>query len=515
MSKGKIKPPVKAAANKKEVAPAYHAGKNSAESYAQAIGAIRLEGVKSGRFLPLPDRPHEIKASPIVERVVRIGGTSDGASGAAPHPRPSVTLYHGDCTAIVPLLAEQGPPQGWIDACVTDPPYELGFMGKGWDSSGVAQRWETWGGVRIALKPGAHLVAFAGSRTYHWIAQAIDQAGFEVRDQLMWIYGSGFPKSLDVSKALDKAAGRADERGYIETTGGLHGGTGTTVGKFTGRQLSNVPVTAAAAAAAWQGWGTALKPAHEPVCFARKPLSEGTVAANVLRWATGAINVDAARTEYRDGADLAAAAAAAARIERDVPGRERWAGHGGGAFNDPKGSLEGWTEKSALGRWPANVMHDGSFEVLEAFPHHAREAIRFFYAAKASKEEREFGLAGASAVAQRANTGSSDGGRPSEPRANTHPTVKPVDLMRYLCRLVAPQGAVILDPFMGSGSTGIAAVREGMSFIGCEQGADYFEIAHARIQAAVREAEQKAAEAPSLIDEITKATAKLRQGEMF
>lgn len=267
----------------------------------------------------------------------------------------------------------------------------------------------------------------------------------------------------------------------------------------------------------WEGWGTALKPAHEPVCFARKPLSEGTVAANVLRWATGAINVDAARTEYRDGADLAAAAAAAARIERDVPGRERWAGHGGGAFNDPKGSLDGWAEKSALGRWPANVMHDGSFEVLEAFPHHAREAIRFFYAAKASKEERDFGLQGFAERA-RPTMGNGIGGQPDQQRANNrniHPTVKPVDLMRYLCRLVAPAGAVILDPFMGSGSTGIAAVREGMGFIGCEQSADYFEIAHARIAAAVREAEQKAAEAPSLIDEITKATAKLRQGEMF
>lgn len=170
----------------------YDAGANSAGSYDAAIRAIRLEGVKAGRFLPLPDRPDEIKASPIVADVRRIG---------------DCVLYNGDSTAIVALLAEHGP---LIDACVTDPPYELGFMGKSWDSSGVAADWRTWGGVRIAMKPGAHLVAFAGSRTYHRIAMAVDNAGFEVRDQFLWLYGSGFPKSMDVSKAIAKAAGKAE-----------------------------------------------------------------------------------------------------------------------------------------------------------------------------------------------------------------------------------------------------------------------------------------------------------------
>lgn len=154
-------------------------------SWQVGIAAIRMEGVKAGRFLPDPSKPEEIKASPIVEDARRIGGC---------------TLYRGDCTRITPLLYG-------LHACVTDPPYELGFMGKGWDSSGVAAAWQTWGGVRIALRPGGHLVAFAGSRTYHRIAAAIDDAGFEVRDQLMWIYGSGFPKSLDVSKSIDKAGG--------------------------------------------------------------------------------------------------------------------------------------------------------------------------------------------------------------------------------------------------------------------------------------------------------------------
>lgn len=154
-------------------------------SWQDGIAAMRMDGVKAGRFLPLPDRPDEIKASPIVDDVRRIG---------------PCLLYLGDSTRITPLLAN-------LHACVTDPPYELGFMGKKWDSSGVAAEWETWGGVRIALRPGAHLVAFAGSRTYHRIAKAIDDAGFEVRDQIMWIYGSGFPKSLDVAKQLDKQHG--------------------------------------------------------------------------------------------------------------------------------------------------------------------------------------------------------------------------------------------------------------------------------------------------------------------
>ena len=596
MSKKKTKTPPAPAkapaviAGKKKPAAAYDPAANSAGSYAAAIDAIRMEGVKAGRFLPLPDRPDEIKASPIVERVVRVGEPG----------RPMATLFCGDSTRVIPLLAEQGNGQGWIDACVTDPPYELGFMGKSWDSSGVAAEWKTWGGVRIALKPGAHLVAFAGSRTYHRIAQAIDLAGFEVRDQLMWIYGSGFPKSRDVAKDIDKmdAVGSRHERAlrftaWMRSTGikatKINKVTGSNMGSHyltEGEQpevatremfeklrphLPDVPpwveelvnahtvesenlkrrpvvgmhekeaqaaawrgryqgssVAPAASitrafteeAQRWEGWGTALKPAHEPVCFARKPLSEKTIAENVLRWATGAINVDAARPEYRDSSDLEnAAAAATARLTRDTAGRERWAGHGGGAFNDPEGSLSGWNEKSAMGRWPANVTHDASFEVLEAFPPSARDAIRFFYAPKADKADRDFGLAnmekkqvGMIAGADREGPLDPVSERfRTAPKANVHPTVKPVDLMRWLCRLVTPSGGVVLDPFMGSGSTGIAAIREGMSFVGCEMSPDYFEIAHARISAAVEEAKAT----PNLVDEITRATQKLKQQDLF
>jgi hypothetical protein len=265
------------------------AAANGAVCYNEAIAAIRLEGVRAGRFLPLPGRPDEIKSSPIVDDVVGIGTSPSGG--------PLATLYLGDSTRIAPLLAGNGTP--WVDACVTDPPYELGFMGKGWDSTGVAADWRTWGGVRIALKPGAHLVAFAGSRTYHRICQAIDDAGFEVRDQLMWIYGSGFPKSHDVSKAIDKAAGAVREVvGSYQGASNIGSKAVPKAGYNPGTEYAavdrTVHVTAAATddARRWEGWGTALKPAHEPVAFARKPLSEGTVAANVLRWATGAVNVD-------------------------------------------------------------------------------------------------------------------------------------------------------------------------------------------------------------------------------
>ncbi|MFN3624405.1 MAG: hypothetical protein ACK4TP_10120 [Hyphomicrobium sp.] len=205
----------------------YDAADNSAKSYNAAVDAIRMDGLKAGRFLPLASRPDEIKVSSIVEDVRQVG---------------PCTLYRGDCRQIVPLLEGMA-------AGVTDPPYELGFMGTGWDSSGIAADWRTWGAVRIALRPGAHLVAFAGSRTYHRIATAIEDAAFDVRDQIMWIYGSGFPKSRKISDDIERVGighNSADE---------------------------------------WEGWGTALKPAHEPIVFARKPLSPWTAPDANPKWA--------------------------------------------------------------------------------------------------------------------------------------------------------------------------------------------------------------------------------------
>jgi DNA modification methylase len=475
-------------------------------------------------------------------------------------------ILQGDCMARLKELDENS-----VDAIVTDPPYELGFMGKAWDNTGIANDVKMWRECLRVLKPGGHLLSFGGSRTYHRMACAIEDAGFEIRDQIMWVYASGMPKSLDVSKAIDKAGGRAEnwfgpwlrvERERIGMTstqlaemGGFyknvnHGGSVVNwelgyglpsasefnkvcellhapfarieelereiIGQrkvnrglaFTSEGPDHLDVTLPATDAAkqWDGWGTALKPAHEPICVARKPI-EGTVAANVLRWGTGAINIDGCRVEYDSEADRASA----------TPQGKCTAKSGalaGGTQHD--GERDEFERPEQKGRWPANLIHDGSDEVLDAFPnapgqqgdlketgrdrpssgrfgdmgppraHKARRdgepsadrryteegstnfaalpgqrrfdagsAARFFYCAKTSKSERGEG--------------------------NIHPTVKPIALMRYLCRLVTPPGGVILDPFTGSGSTGLAAMREGFDFIGIELNADYIKIANARI----------------------------------
>jgi site-specific DNA-methyltransferase (adenine-specific) len=320
-------------------------------------------------------------------------------------------LLKGNC---LELLAEM--PDNSVDSIVTDPPYELGFMGKSWDNSGIAYNVELWSQALRVLKPGGHLLAFGGSRTYHRLASAVEDAGFEIRDQIMWVYGSGFPKSLNLK---DK----------------------------------------------WQGWGTALKPAHEPIVVARKPLI-GTVATNVLTYGTGALNIDGSR----------------------VPGvldgdPDRFAKTDGGSFNTLSEAPVVRTE----GRWPANVIHDGSEEVLEYFG----EPQRFFYCAKASKSERNAGLEGlpiqhSSEVTGRkpGSAGAQNGGyagMTETPRANIHPTVKPIALMRYLVKLVTPPNGTVLDPFLGSGTTAVAAILEGFNWMGCEMTEDYWPIIEARV----------------------------------
>ena len=367
-----------------------------------------------------------------------------------------------------------------VDAVVTDPPYGLSFMGKKWDYDVPSV--EVWAECLRVLKPGGHLLAFAGTRTQHRMAVRIEDAGFEIRDLIAWVYGSGFPKSLDVSKAIDKAAGVEREvigvnaelakKQTAKTDTAAYGNYGAAGGVIT------APATDAARQ--WAGWGTALKPALEPITVARKPLS-GTVAENVLRHGTGALNVDGCRV--------------------------------GGS----------------TGRWPANLIHDGSEEVVGLFPHtHASHnqtrtesdnqrgvygggyhhepgsrktgygdpgsAARFFYCAKASKSDRNEGLDGftpATTSDGRAVVADNAYQRGKTERANTHPTVKPTDLMRYLCRLVTPPGGVVLDPFMGSGSTGKAAILEGFQFIGIEREAEYVEIAKARIAAVQSQPKQE------------------------
>lgn len=373
------------------------------------------------------------------------------------------------------LDAMRDMPASSVDAIVTDPPYGLSFMGKDWDHGvpGVAFWQEA---LRVA-KPGAHLLAFGGTRTYHRLACAIEDAGWEIRDCIMWVYGSGFPKSMDVSKAIDKALGAKREK--VPATGGLTNNRNLNDDGWSKIGQSNPtmdgPIPSTDQAKEWDGWGTCLKPAWEPIIVARKPL-EGTVAHNVMTYGTGAINIDACRVPL----------AADDKLQDGVK-------HSGLPLDSRN---MGWGFKSVdrapgLGRFPANLVHDGSPEVLALFPsgtgasaplkgtepsrtgahgiynaygphapsvlHDERggSAARFFYCAKASRSERGEG--------------------------NDHPTVKPVALMRWLVRLVCRPGGLVLDPFCGSGTTGVACREEGMDFIGIEKNEDYFKIARNRV----------------------------------
>lgn len=518
-------------------------------------------------------------------------------------------VVNADC-----LEAMKKMPDNCVDAVVTDPPYGLSFMGKNWDHGvpGV----EFWKEALRIAKPGAHLLSFGGTRTFHRIACAIEDAGWEIRDTIMWVYGSGFPKSMDISKAIDKKLGA--ER--TEVVGTRHrnvkpfdDGNGWNSNNTTGDYQYMAP--ASEEAKKWSGWGTCLKPAYEPVIMARKPL-EGTVADTVLKYGTGGINIDECRVPYKSDADkdsakpqgvaTAKVGALAGGLENDnarttftpkqTNGRfpaniihdgsdevvSLFPESNGGAFpkssNTPAGKhyeggwgkvdngerkemdsgsaarffytikpecepvimarkpIEGtvadnvlkygtgginidecrvpsdkpvvihspakdtlydsghkdmgtWTDNR--GRFPANVIHDGSEEVLELFPDNVKggtwnntkgarhfenngkpteytnkgsdnsvgSAARFFYCSKASKSEKG--------------------------KDNPHPTVKPLELMKYLIKMVAPKGALVLDPFMGSGSTGVAAVQIGRRFIGIEKEEEYFNYAKKRIEDAL------------------------------
>lgn len=310
--------------------------------------------------------------------------------------RMSYEIINSDC-----LKAMQDMPDGCVDAIVTDPPYGLAFMGAKWDSfNGPNGRQTTMAAFQESMTPifeemlrvaksGAHLLCFGGTRTFHRLACSLEDAGWEIRDCIMWVYGSGFPKSMDVGKKLPD----------------------------------------------WQGWGTCLKPAWEPIIVARKPL-DGTVAHNVMTYGTGAINIDGCRV----GTET--------MVNRPAGNKA-----GGNSLNMSKyGMPQDAEPTTATGRFPANLVHDGSQEVLELFPN---DSGRFFYCAKASKRDRGEG--------------------------NNHPTVKPNALMRWLVRLVCPQGGTVLDPFMGSGSTGVACIQEGMEFVGIDMDEHYCEIAERRI----------------------------------
>ena len=382
-------------------------------------------------------------------------------------------ILHGDSLELMKAL-----PDNSVDSIVTDPPYGLSFMGKKWDYDVPSV--ELWAEALRVLKPGGHLLAFAGTRTQHRMAVRIEDAGFEIRDMIMWCYGSGFPKSLDVSKAIDKAAGV--DREVIGTNGTCPDIRSDNYSNSEGKERLPINITAPATDSAkqWEGWGTALKPALEPITVARKPFP-GTVAQNVLEWGTGGLNVDGCRVET-DSVELNA------RKAKTKPGAYD-------PFFGKRGTGDGWNGSS--GRFPANLIHDGSDEVVGLFPQtksgymgpsHKRStngspngiygkfdvnhplnetyadsgsAARFFYCAKASKAERTV----------------------NGQVENTHPTVKPVALMRYLCRLVTPPGGVVLDPFCGSGTTGISCKEEGFDFIGMERDEHSVITARERIEA--------------------------------
>lgn len=390
-------------------------------------------------------------------------------------------IIPGDCRDALAMMGDNT-----VDSIVTDPPYHLtsiakrfgpgqapaqfgtdgafarasrGFMGHTWDGGDIAFDPELWAECLRVLKPGGHLLAFSGTRTWHRMAFAIEAAGFDIRDVVSWIYGSGFPKSHSVSKAFDRMAGveRTEKVGEPPWNSRKpNGSVGVASVGFAGGGRAGAPDILAPVtpeAQQWSGWGTALKPACEPICVAQKPF-RGSIAANVAAHGVGALNIDGCRVATDGG-----------------------------------------------GRWPANVCHDGSGEVLDAFPNtrsgggpapgterirgavygepnvssspaygaNDGSAARFFYCAKASKADREVGLPV----------------NPDGSRSNTHPTVKPTDLMRWLVRLVTPPGGTVFDPFTGSGSTGRAAILEGCRFIGAELTPEYVPIAHARIDAAV------------------------------
>ena len=419
-------------------------------------------------------------------------------------------IYEGDCLNIMPTLETES-----VDSIVCDPPYGLSFMGKDWDHGvpGVPF-WEA--ALRVA-KPGAYMLAFGGTRTFHRLAVAIEDAGWEIRDTVMWVYGSGFPKSLDVSKAIDKAAGAerkiltvVDPRSTFDgrKRGSLAINTNwrEAEGRNDVRDLSKKVITAPASEAAkqWEGWGTALKPAWEPIIVARKPI-QGTVAENVLKYGTGGLNIDGCRVGIDPKADAS---------QLRTMNRSKKSEKNGWGMNQTRSDTP--EVVSANGRWPANLIYDGSDQVVGMFPvttsgkmpagqrrlnsegpnrntygymdpditkrdtpGDSGSTARFFYCAKASREDRNEGLNNPGPQFHHGTTLRKV--ENTDKKGNFHPTVKPTALMRYLCRLVTPPGGVILDPFMGSGSTGKAAAAEGFGFIGIELNPEYVEIADKRI----------------------------------
>jgi DNA modification methylase len=454
-------------------------------------------------------------------------------------------VFRGDCVDVL-----KGLPENSVDSIVTDPPYGLNFMGKEWDNPGkmlgqmatgheqrgayayggshsrgyadndsfAFQLWCTQWAVEClrVLKPGGHILAFGGSRTWHRLAVAVEDAGFELRDSIAWIYGSGFPKSLDVSKAIDKKLGAERE---VVATGYAYGmskgqeAAGYRPADYESKQLSNEAITPEAQQ--WQGWGSALKPAFEPVVVGRKPFGKGvTVAENVLAWGVGGLNIDGSRI-------------AGEKIQTTNGGKNE-------VYGDLSANAGQVWESAPQGRWPANVIFDevtaGLLDEQSGVSRSGKPGVeriatswnantygvgigkvsgqqrgdfgdrggasRFFYVAKASRRDRNEGLEELEAQRTGAMQATADGsmltGSGNERttvRQNFHPTVKPTALMRYLIKLVTPPGGTVLDPFTGSGSTGKAALLDGFQFVGVELTEEYLPIIEGRLRWASEQVE--------------------------
>ncbi len=358
-------------------------------------------------------------------------------------------------------------PDNSVDSIVTDPPYGISFMSKKWDYDVPSV--EIWKECLRVLKPGGFLLSFSSTRTYHRMTTNIEDAGFEIRDSCTWNYSSGFPKSHNISASIDKMYGHPNRGRAIPTASSYQACDEEQENKLTSNPVGPYePKTDEAKQ--WQGWGTALKPSQEFIAITRKPL-DGTVANNVLTWGTGGINIDGCRVGHEKRERLEAGYMRNGRTDEEL-----WLS----SYGRPK-DINGTVE----GRWPANFIHDGSEEVLELFPQNP-SAARFFYCSKANKKDRNEGLEGLEPK-QYSHDGREVRNETAYQRndsvaANHHPTVKPTDLMCYLVRMVTRKGCTVLDPFMGSGTTGKAAMREGMNFIGCELDAEYLAIAEKRIQ---------------------------------
>ncbi len=389
-------------------------------------------------------------------------------------------LLKGNCLDTLKEL-----PDNSIDSIVTDPPYELGFMGKSWDSTGIAYSVELWSECLRVLKHGGHLVAFSGSRTVFPMGVALAEAGFEVRDMISWIYTSGFPKSLDISKAIDSKLGVSDQRKVIGKLSNPAGNKGLV--SSLDMPFHNNPQNAVLTephspkAKQYQGWGTALKPAQEPAVLARKPIDSdcSSIAENVLKWGTGGINIDAGRFPYGDDChfgDLSIPDNFDKVMKQQAHSIDT-VGNGFGVSGLVGKEIQ---YMKPSGRWPANV----------------------YQCSKPQRSEKEQGLdhltgkTGAEATQRKEgsdglNSPRAGAGRTAEHVKNFHPTVKPIKLMRWLCRLLTPQGGTVLDPFLGSGTTAVSAILEGFNAVGCEMTDDYYPIIQGRVNWAKAERNQE------------------------